>query len=229
MAGSRPALKWGNRPLHGSAISSRWGAGSPAQGFSRVEGGEALVLGCSRHGTLGVQTHFPDSWEAAQERRRWGLGPVFLLFCLVFAFEAQSPHPWHADLNYQQAVTSHVSSNLWGEEARERLKVSVPCYSPWKVEIKCAKGSKCPSHVHWPEDGVVEETVLILDVANPPYSWGCRGKGFGQESHPDPHFDTMSQPPWLWGRNEENNHYCVIPSCWGATKKQSYGLSSSTE
>lgn len=168
-----------------------------------------------------------------ERQHKKGEGGDWALFscCFVQFLPLRPSHPTlgHADLNYQQAVTSHVSSYLWGKEARERLEVSVPCYSPWKMEIKCAKGSKCPSHVHWPEDGVVEETVLILDVANPPYSWGCRGKGFGQESHPDLHFDTMSQPPWLWGRNEENNHYCVIPSCWGATKKQSYGLSSSTE
>lgn len=84
-----------------------------------------------------------------------------------------------------------------------------------KSKITCDEGNKCPFYLHLTEDGVMEETVLIMDILKD-VEGGVWARTLlqppSQQSPLVSHHDILR-------RNEENNHYHVVISCLVATKK----------
>lgn len=74
--------------------------------------------------------------------------------------------------------------------------------------------------MHLLEDGVVEETVLIMDIASIPHSWGCRWKEFGQELHHSLHLDNHHQSATITFGGEMRKITITMSSqaIWGPLK-----------
>ena len=66
--------------------------------------------------------------EAAQERRRWGLGFGFLLFCLLLLLRPSIPilgqcrPKTKQNKTKQQALTNHISSFFWERLSKGEAK-----------------------------------------------------------------------------------------------------------